>query len=809
MPFVLFALSFLLLTLEVLETKVFAYSLENNLLFVVIAMALLGIGAGGSLVALRRRLDEPAAVVRPCLFATGLLLVLAHAWFAHFSPRVRFDLDAISLVTLALLSAPYISGGMAIAALLSDPRGRVQTLYGWNLLGSALGCVSIFVLLGPLSAPQVLALGATGCGLLGAWLCARRGPALVVALAAGGAVFAFADRLFAYAIEPVPGQLALLEENVARLRDRNAHPEVQEARLERRFDRWDPTARVQVHDLRLRSTNPSHQADIERIPSMWFTQDSSYGSPLIGAGVRPAGAKLFYERTLYGAGYFRQRPDEKVLVIGLGGAPDVQTALHHGAASVTGVDINATTIGMVREAMAEFVGRPYADPRVHLHVRDGRSFVRGARELYDHIQLSGVDTKTVLASGTLAVNESYLYTQDAFREYLERLTPEGLLCIVYAGDDLMRRLAISAQAALRELGAAEPHRHVALLKQSEIVGVLVKRTPFTSAECERLRAWLAQADRGGGRTEVTLMVYELLLLGGEMSLQRPPRAVYLPDGTVSADPAMQAAAEGKLDAWLAAHRLDLSPVRDSRPFFFHVVRHDDVFRSPPVYFQRLFRLVWILGGFALLFILGPLFVFQRRGIRVVQNLPFAVYFAALGAGFILAEIGLIHRYVLFLGHQAYAFASVIGGMLVAASLGAMLSRRFAAAPHRVIGFAVLAALAALLLHQTALDPLFTGTAEAPFAVRLLLGLLALAPLGVPLGMLFPTGLALVGRSDPHFVPWACGINGVFSVLGSTLVLPGAILYGFPAVAGAAAAVYAVAALVGVPLAARAVRGAPR
>jgi hypothetical protein len=269
---------------------------------------------------------------------------------------------------------------------------------------------------------------------------------------------------------------------------------------------------------------------------------------------------------------------------------------------------------------------------------------------------------------------------------------------------------------------------------------------------------------------------------------------------------MQAARDGALDSYLDSQSLDLSPVPDSRPYFFALARNEQVWKDPPGYYRELFTLAAIMGSLALLLIAVPLVLFKARGIAVRANLPFAVYFAALGAGFILAEIGLIQRYVLFLGHQAYAFPAVIGGLLVTAGIGSLWSARLQGAPHRVIGGAVAVAALVIAGHQLLLSWLFELTAELPLAGRLAVAIAALVPLGVPLGMLFPTGLALVRRTSPLFVPWACGINGVFSVLGTTIAVPGAMMYGFPAMAGVAAGVYAVAALITAPVARRMTQG---
>jgi SAM-dependent methyltransferase len=808
MPLILFVLSSLVLSLEVLETKIFAYSLENSLIFLVVGVVLLGFGAGGTALSLRRELGDVRTLVRGNLLAMAVLLVAAHVWFAHFSDRLEFELDAMTVATLAILAAPYFSAGMAISAILAEPGADVHRRYGLNLLGSAVGCLSVFGMLGPLTAPRCLVVCAVVAALCAVPLARRRAALLAVVVVAGAPLWWFADAVFPYRMQKAPGgQLALIIEN-ARKTVATADS-VQRIDVVPDFDRWDPTARVQVHSLRVETTDPNVVESLERLPSMWFTQDSSYGSPLIGRGLNPDGVRGVYERTSYGVGYFRRLPSPDVLVIGLGGAPDIQCALHNGAGSVTGVDINASALAMARGPLRDFLGDPYADPRVQVFLRDGRSFVRSSARRYDLIQLSGVDTKSVLAAGTLALNESYLYTREAMDEYLAHLEPDGILCIGYAGDHFRQRLAITAMASLRAAGADRPERHLMITEQNAIFCLLVKPTEFSADECARMDEWLrgtdlrqpgaAGAEVGIG-TDVTVWVYELLTPG--LSLRAPVRALWIPDGRPTTEPAMQAAVEGRLDRFIADSRFDLSPAPDERPFFFNLHRTDQVLADPPRHFRRMFNMLVVMSGLALLLILGPLVVLGLRGVQAWSSLPFALYFAALGAGYIMAMSGLIQRYVLFLGHQAYAFGVVIGGLLVAAGLGSLLAGRFSARPGRVMVGAVTAICASLLFVQLGLDRVFGMSAGLDLTARIGVALAVLLPLGVPLGMMFPTGLALVKRRSPLFVPWAFGINGVFSVVGTTIVLPGSILFGFPTMAAAAGATYLLALLVGLPLARR-------
>jgi len=551
----------------------------------------------------------------------------------------------------------------------------------------------------------------------------------------------------------------------------------------------------------------------------------------VGAG-GDEGDPVFF-RTLYAAGYaVAPRPPEEVLVIGLGGAPDVQTALRHGARRVTGVDINRSTVDMVRGPFAAFLGDPYGEPErlgseaaeVVLHIADGRGFLERDEGRYDLIQLTGVDTKFVLASGNLAVHENYLYTREAFRQYLRHLDGDGVLAINYGGDLYLARLAATAMEALAAEGAERPHEHLLLLRQgamvaadgtrvSQVVNLLVKRTPLVPEDCERLRAWIASSNvrilPDGPHTGAVLLAYEAIGLSIDLGIE----LLWAPHGESPPHPLMDEARAGRLSEALAASPLDLAPVPDDRPFFFHLFRPSDTLASvrhkllepvglggerPAVYLGsghallRQATLAVLMTGVAVVLILGPLLLLSRRAQNGGGSLAWAVYFSALGLGFILVEVSLIQRYVLFLGHQVVAISTVIGGLLVAAGLGSFLSDRLPAGPRACIGAAVAAIVVLIPAQGALLAPLFGAAAGLPLAMRVLIGVAALAPLGVAMGTLFPTGLSLLRARGPGFVPWAIGVNGVFSVIGSTVSGPVAILCGFRGAGLIGAAVYAAA-----------------
>jgi hypothetical protein len=66
--------------------------------------------------------------------------------------------------------------------------------------------------------------------------------------------------------------------------------------------------------------------------------------------------------------------------------------------------------------------------------------------------------------------------------------------------------------------------------------------------------------------------------------------------------------------------------------------------------------------------------------------------------------------------------------------------------------------------------LFAAALALSLVWRILLALLLLAPLGVLLGLPFPTGLRVVANEAAALVPWAWGVNGFFTVIGTAVAL---------------------------------------
>jgi len=199
----------------------------------------------------------------------------------------------------------------------------------------------------------------------------------------------------------------------------------------------------------------------------------------------------------------------------------------------------------------------------------------------------------------------------------------------------------------------------------------------------------------------------------------------------------------------------------------------------------------ILGG-ALIAI--PLLRGARGALPGRSTLGFLVYFLALGLGFLLIEISFVQKYVLLLGYPTYSLSVTIFSLLVFAALGAALSRRGWVNPGRML-IRLLAVTLVLLSGEVLLLPwLREQLLASSLATRIAFTVALQLPLGVVLGMYFPTGLELLRQREPRLIPWAWAVNGVASVVASVLAVLLGMAIGFSGVTFVAGAIYAVGTL---------------
>lgn len=773
-------LSTVLLSYEITQLRVFAYSLSPVLTYAAISITMLGFGVASTVLSLSRRLQSaplgPACTV--CCVLMALVGVVANFAFAQASPRILLGpglagtFTAATLAVILLCMLPYAFGGLAISLVLSRRSAESSRLYFANLLGSGLGCFSVTFALRPLGAERLIFLLLAGASLSGALLAGRKARTVrTLAVVVGGLLIALvpsAPRLLTFSPD-ASDQFAQIAQGYRRA---GLGEPIRE------LSSWDPVGKLEIHSWH------DHYANAPApIGYKLLTHDGGAASVLFAVGDDPLhGARLF-GNTMWGVA-FQLRPHANVLIIGLGGGPDVLAALFHHEARITGVEINASIIDAVRSTFAPFLGDPYAQPGVRIVLSDGRSFVRRTDERYDVVQLSGVDTLTTQSSGSFVLAEDYLYTVEAFKDYLNVLNENGILLVTRFGPEPIR-LSMIAERAFKELGVPRLDQHIVILRQSSASLVLIKRSAWTREE-------LATLDRMVNDSEQTNQGLGLLasdLFNGHFDA--PLRYLYAPH---------QPDAEPHYAALFGSIAADQAPKvtvpTDDSPYYFSAswvafLRGEPISSGTAGVLGVHLHFTLILVSVALICILIPPALQGSRSLPRRHRLPIFAYFFALGFCYMFLEIGLIQKAVLVVEHPAYSVAVVLAALLIASAIGSLLVQRVQHSPRAVVG-AVAGAITVIgVTYVVLLGTVFDALMPFGFPVRITAVVLIVALLGLPMGMLFPIGLRQLTGSDAAVIPWAIAVNGLASVIGSVLSLPFAVLYGFNALFACGVAVYVV------------------
>lgn len=120
------------------------------------------------------------------------------------------------------------------------------------------------------------------------------------------------------------------------------------------------------------------------------------------------------------------RPFEDVLIIGAGSGNDVSRALEWGPHHIDAVEIDPVILAL---GMSDHPDHPYQDPRVVTHLDDGRNFLHSTSRRYDLVVYALVDSLVLHSSYSNLRLESYLFTQQAFRDVRRDLKPGGVFVL--------------------------------------------------------------------------------------------------------------------------------------------------------------------------------------------------------------------------------------------------------------------------------------------------------------------------------------------------------------------------------------------
>ena len=757
-----FFISGCLLALEMLYIRFISILLYPVAAYLVISIALLGLGVSGGFLSLRRsaHMDFDQAGLSSLGFSLTVLLSLPLIWFAGTDVK-------ISILLPFILAFPMFFGGLAISLSFTLRGSRLPVLYFADLLGAGTAAVLVMVALFYFDGIQVALLIIIG-GLVAAGMFSPKLKWIALGgMVIFGAGFGFMNSWLPKGITAIsPKELKLMLE----LGD-----------VVWEYQGWSPLARVDVFSL----TDDLLAPELA-IPYKLVTHDGGAPSLLLDLAVEERQGDLI-DHTIFGVPYWI-KDEPSVLVIGLGGGPDIVAAIAAGASRILGAEVNPEMIAIVAEHYAEFTRFPYANEKVQIDMIDGRHLLANSNELFDIIQLTGVDTTVASLGANPNMAENYLYTQEAFSQYLNHLTSDGLLSISFPNvDGLGLRLFVLAIEALRQHDLVPIEEHVIVSEMTGYVHVLIKKSPFMVTEIATI-----QEHYQNQLTSIYFPLYHRLFGIPDAEFIALSRVLFAP-GQIGKNQyaAYFAALEAKTEEeFIRNHPQNIAPPSDNLPFFFVL----DRWGQRSANFDTILLTLGILFFFSVLLTLLPAFILGRKGLSIPRPGFIALYFAALGLGFIFMEVTMIQKLSLLVGHPSYSLVVTISSLLIASGLGSLLSTRFSIPVVRKAQLATLTVAVLVLIVGFGLEFLRDFILVQSMAGRVISSAIIVAIPGLLMGIPFPSGLSVVKGIEPSFVPWAWGINASFTVIGTILALLLALNIGYAFVLFIAALAYLIAAL---------------
>jgi len=516
--------------------------------------------------------------------------------------------------------------------------------------------------------------------------------------------------------------------------------------------------------------------------------------------------------------YVVKKAPEKAFIVQFGGGISTEVALREGAKDVTVAEGNRAILEAFRgKVFRDFTGDILS--KVHVIDYEGRHFLAQTKEKFDVIDLSLADSTGLSNPGGFAVVEKFAYTEEAMETYMRALADGGVLAVTIWNKEeppkSVLKLYTTMAAASRAIdGDKMADSFFVASSYLSTATVLYKRGGFTAGEIAALRKHTHDMSfdeiyspgffYDGSQTDRTLSGYVAQFFSnpanGEPSAANGDVDPTAPNDDAAAEPSSgppggddQGVLPSTVMGRLAWHTLvnggwpdiarryvfNTRKLTNDAPYFAAYVKTKDLpkvlfdpDRLEPLQDEWGYLLIWATLGVAcaaatLLLAIPVIWGWRSIFAKTPGKALSVVYFACLGAGYIMVEVGLIAHFVMALGNPTVSASILITGMLVFSGLGALISERILPIKRVFMPILFLAIGAILIGYAFRLNDALDAIGSLPYVERLALCFVFIAPPAFLMGFPMPTAMTTLGRlGKEHLFIWAWGVNGCFSVIGA-------------------------------------------
>jgi len=514
----------------------------------------------------------------------------------------------------------------------------------------------------------------------------------------------------------------------------------------------------------------------------------------------------------------KEAPD--TFVVQFGGGISTAVALKSNSKSVTVAEGNPAVLGAFRndKVLRDFTGDVLHNPKIKVIDYEGRLYLANTKDRFDIIDLSLADSAGLSNPGGFAIVEKFAYSREAMTSYMRALRDGGILSVTLWNKEeppksVLKLYATMAEAARQIDGGAIADRFFVTSSYLSTATVLYKRGGFTPEETTKLREHTRamsfdeiyypgfvydSKDTASVLTDYKNSIFPdaptedpALSANAAKAPEGPPADNAPLPATTMGQMAWHHLVHGGWDDIARRYVFDTRLLTNDRPYFAAYVKPADLPRAS----DRLellqdewgFLLVWATLGIACIAALSLVLLPVAFGWRTIFSrnpgkFRTIVYFACLGAGYIMVEVGLISKFIQALSNATVSASVLITGMLVCSGFGSLVSERYFERARSIMPRIFLAIGALLIGYGLALDSVLDWIGTFPYALRLLFCFVLVFPPAFLMGFPMPIAMTSLSRlGKDHMFLWAWGINGCFSVVGAALVPVIATSFGLAAV----------------------------
>ena len=787
------------LMLQIVETRILSVTSWYYLAFFIVGMAMFGLSAGGVWVYVRRdhfsrgHLSFDLAYYTAAFGCSSVVSLLVLVTLTPGLPGAFIQDPAMAeianfliwLLIAGFLALPFFFSGIAVSLALTRSPFRVSIVYAVDLIGAAVGCLAVLVLTTSVDAPSAIL-----------WIgCISFLAAIAFKRAAIGAEREAKPRFYGPLSKPgalLAVMAALASANTFSggfIRPMVVKDSIEIGSLSPESIEWNSYSRVTARKAykgpaALWGESPRFDPDQWQVEQRWHQMDGLAGTVAyrLPGGLSDAG---FLEYDVSNVAYALENL-RRGAVIGIGGGRDLLSARYFGLDTVTGAEINPLIIDLLfaDTEIAEFAGIRRLSG-LEIVNDEARSWFSRTDRQFDVVQMSLIDTWAATGAGAFSLSENGLYTLEAWETFVSRVSPVGAFTVSrYFTPKFVNetgRLVSLAMATGFRSGFADPRAHIFLAAAGNVATLVLAKQPLSAANLARLEALAVEKEFDilltPSARPASPVLYRIVSTGSLAELNRVTRTF----------------------------ELDLTPSTDDRPFFFNSLplwdaagvvalaslggSKGNVVRGNLAATKTLLELLVLSIGLVLACLILPL----RKAMRDMPRM-FIVggtsYFFLIGFGFMLAEIALMQRLSVFLGHPVYSLSIVLFSIILTTGLGSGLSDRLVLDSRFKITAWSLATAFYLFALSRFLPNVVASYIGEDLLLRALISIALISPLGLLMGFGFPTGMRLATQVSEKPTPWLWGVNGAAGVLASVIAIIISIAYGIDTTMLVAAGSYA-------------------